>query len=260
MTNVITAKNITKYESKEVISDNFTKILKLLHIHSRTGGMNFEEVEPGATVRQFYWIEGLVPQLSKEEYALHLPKNKMDKLNGEYGYYVDDYYNSLKDLKEVKEILKKHPTEAFYYRLCPISNEHFQVVTGKEIEERIRDFYTNSWRSGKRDFHGRVNFIESKSGREDDIGLNDRFHPDVVDEIKEQWNFTNPIVVDKDTEDGTPIDLNIESGKIQVAYNPHKSINHLSIQHLKLYPNTKGIHYRIRGSKRVYLDLVDIKL
>lgn len=257
-TYTLTSKNISKGEAKDVFSENMKHILKMLyHFSPATPHKGDYEIYK-RTIRQMNYLEGLIEKkLSRDEVDFFSRFNKT--LDEAYKEYIYNYNKTKEALNDIYKILNDNKSEIMYYRICPITNEKFHILKGEDVIERIENFKTNSYShvQGMRDSRGHFSIIDKpRYSSSDEIMIVERFHPEVVRKIKEKWNFKSNTPITADIEDGTLVEIIIEEGSVNVAYT--KSV--FSVQNLKLYSNTKGLHYKIRGSKRVYLDLPDIQI
>lgn len=255
---IISSKNISKGETKEVFSENMKHILEILYYfsHGTPHKGNYKSYK--STIRQMNHLEGLIDKrLSRDEVDLFSRLNKT--LDEAYEEYICNYNETKEALNDIYKILNDNKSEIMYYRICPITNKRFHIVKGEDVIKRIDNFKTHSYSytQGMRDSRGHFSIIDKPYySSSNEIIIIERFHPEVVRKIKEKWNFKSNIPITADIKDGTLVEIIIEEGSVNVVYT--KSM--FSVQNLKLYANTKGLHYRIRGSERVYLDLPDIQI
>lgn len=265
-TYMVTAKNITNLKPKEIFSDNMKTVLTIIaKIKHRDYSMrNYKfEIDYGDAIRAYNNIEGLIPDmLTKDEIGMFSSYTYNKDLDESYAKYVKDYKDSKQKLDKIFEVLENDKNEEMYYRECPITHKKFNILKGKDVARKIRSYETHSYSRipGMRDDKGHFTILSSIYRDSDDLKISDRYHPDVLDRIKEEWDFEINLKVDENIKDGTALKFSSVDGAVQVAYNPHNNINNLNIQYVKVYANTKGLYYKIRGSKRVYLDLPNIEI
>lgn len=265
-TYTVTAKNITNLQPKEIFSDNMKAILTILTKmkHRDYSIRNHEfEVDYRNAIREYNNIEGLIPDmLTKDEIGMHSSYTYNKGLDEAYAEYVKDYKDSKQKLDEIFEILDNNENEEMYYRECPITHKKFNILKGKDVARKIRSYETTSYSriTGMRADKGHFIILKSIYRDSDELKISDRYHPDVVDRMKEEWDFESNLKIDETINDGTALKFSSVDGAVQVAYNPHNNINNLNLQYVKVYANKKGLYYKIRGRKRVYLDLPDVEI
>lgn len=265
-TYTVTAKNVTNLNPKEIFSDNMKTVLTILtkikHRDYSTRN-NKSEIDYKEAIREYNNIEGLIPDmLTKDEIGKFSSYTYNKDLDEAYEEYVNDYKDSKQKLDEIFEILDNNENEEMYYRECPITHKKFNILKGKDVARRIRSYEVHSYSRipGMRDDKGHFTILSSIYRDSDELKISDRYHPDVVDRIKEEWDFESNLKIDETIKDGTALKFSSVDGAVQVAYNPHNNINNLNIQYVKVYANKKGLYYKIRGRKRVYLDLSDVEI
>lgn len=265
-TYMVTAKNVANLQPKEIFSDNMKAILIILTKmkHKDYSIRNHEfEVDYGNAIREYNNIGGLIPDmLTKDEIGLFSSYTYNKGLDEAYEEYVKDYKDSKQKLDEIFEVLDNNKNEEMYYRECPITHKKFNILKGKDVARKIRGYETHSYSRipGMRDDKGHFTILSSIYRDSDELKISDRYHPDVVDRIKEEWDFESNLKIDETIKDGTALKFSSVDGAVQVAYNPNNNINNLNLQYVKVYTNKKGLYYKIRGRKRVYLDLSDVEI
>lgn len=262
----VTAKNVTNLTPKETFSDNMKTILTILskikHRDYRARNHKFE-IDYREAIKEYNNIEGLIPDmLTKDEIGKFSSYTYNKDLDEAYEEYVNDYKDSKQKLDEIFEILDNNENEEMYYRECPITHKKFNILKGKDVARRIRSYEVHSYSRipGMRDDKGHFTILSSIYRDSDELKISDRYHPDVVDRIKEEWDFESNLKIDETIKDGTALKFSSVDGAVQVAYNPNNNINNLNLQYVKVYTNKKGLYYKIRGRKRVYLDLSDVEI
>jgi len=262
---LITTKNVTEYEPQHIFSDLFKEILETM-FPTKDGDKPLYKLKLSRTFNDSYMHEDILTYKEFKDIELSQYNKTISEghIRDRYNRYNEEYYASkhvILGLEALVEVYDYPPTTIMYYRVCPVTNKSFYKKTLRDVLDIMENLHRFTYDDGiKGKGEGYISFKKwhprtSPFQEKDELKLQDRYHPSVVKQIVYHWD-KKPMDVNINMEDGTLLGTDLANGSAIVLYNK----SGISIQKLKIYTNTKGMFYKIRGKKRVYLDLPSINI